>query len=251
MTALRNHNLLTSRELGVITYRSSASNPVDNGLNNTALIAVVPPGSMVAGDLVLLYAQTRNEVANITSVAISDTGGQTWDSSIVAFGGTMLAPYVKIFWCTFNGTWASNPSVAFGVPSGSQIDSVVMHVFIPPKATNKWRFEGDNQGNFTDPAAPYEITLPGRTPSKYSNVSIAGWHTNGISTWASLTGANWNVLGSAQYRNNAGTDQTLTFAYQIQTMKTFTNNVTKTATTGGSGNYDGTYKIVTFYSTKF
>ena len=60
-----------------------------------------------------------------------------------------------------------------------------------------------------------------------------------------MTGAGWVVLGSAQYRNPAGTDQSSTYAYQIRTTAGATGDVAKTQTANGN---DATRSaIVSFY----
>ena len=59
-----------------ITYFGSASTPADNGTNTTNPTAVTPPGSMQAGDLVLMIAQSRDSTATL---AISNAGGQSLD----------------------------------------------------------------------------------------------------------------------------------------------------------------------------
>jgi hypothetical protein len=103
-----------------ITYVGSASNPTPDSATATLLttpVAVTPP-TMQKGDLVVMIAQVRDTT---TTMAISATGGQTWTSETQR---NATAIRMRIFWCTFNGTWSANPSVAMGATN----NTVVMHV---------------------------------------------------------------------------------------------------------------------------
>ncbi len=42
------------------TYFGSATNPADAGTLATATVAITPPASMLAGDLVIIYASARS-----------------------------------------------------------------------------------------------------------------------------------------------------------------------------------------------
>ena len=118
-----------TRFLMSITYFGSASTPADNGTNTANPTAVTPPGSMLAGDLVLMIGESR---ASSATLAISSAGGQSWTS------GTQLNQTncrIMLFWCRFNGTWSANPSVSFG---NTNQHIVVMHVFRPSNANSVW-----------------------------------------------------------------------------------------------------------------
>jgi len=189
---------------------------------------------MKVGDLVFMFAVNREIQANITSILISNTGGQTWNV-LGTFGGTGIdPPTVKIFYCVFNGTWSANPSVAF--VTATPVNSVMMHVFRPSNPSNIW-YPGValTSGTWTDTSAPFVANITGITPVSNSNVSIAAWFAGAAVIWSALSGTGWNVLGSAQYRNLAGGDQSISFAYKVQYSPTATGDVSKNLDTSGNG----------------
>lgn len=190
---------------------------------------------MLPGDLVIMIGQRR--ASNIT-LTVSETGGQVWNELPILTGTNNVSP--RIFWCRFNGTWSANPSVAMTTAS---TNSVVMHVFRPPGRNYSWAIDVDQQT--TAHAAAASITRTGVTTIRPNTVTIAAWFTADDNSWGSLTGAGWVVLGSAQYRNPAGTDQSSTYAYQIRTTAGATGDVAKTQTANGN---DATRSaIVSFY----
>jgi hypothetical protein len=217
-----------------ITLFGSVAVPTDNGTNtsNPTAFANPPIASMVAGDLVFIYAYCRTASATI---AISNAGGQTWNSfsSQSSANATLSA---NVFWCIFNGTWSAAPSVSFGATTNN---SAVMLVFRPTSSQYSWAVDGAQAGTFVDRAAAASFTITGWTPQNNSNVSIAVWNTDDDNTWGTLTGANWIKTSlSAQYRNTSGNDTSSSFAYQIQTSAAATNNVSQTeATLGNDGGF--------------
>jgi hypothetical protein len=244
MSIFRNYSLLRTPNLGLITYVGSASNPADNGLTNTSPVAVTPP-SMKAGDLVYLMAQNREIQANITSIAMSQLGGQTW-TEVMTFGGTGVdPPTMKLFTCRFNGTWSANPSVAF--VTTTPVNSAVMHVFRPANPAYNWRVDGSTIGSWSDAVPPFQGLITGVTPTKNVNVTIASWHAGSAVTFTNLVGSGWTTLGANQYRNLAGSDQSMSFAYKIQNSATATGDVQKDVSAGGGG----VTSIITFYQNKF
>jgi hypothetical protein len=224
-----------------ITYIGEANTPADNGNSNTTPQAVTPPGSMQAGDLVLLFAHNRNAGTGYT---ISNTGGQVWNTLQPVISNATAAISSKLFWCKYNGTWAANPSVAFSASSGN---TVVMFVFRPTKPSLRWSIEEDRAtANFTAPTTPFTVSITGRNTRVPSSVTIAAWFSNDNNDWVSLAGAGWNVLGEAQYRNSNGTGNSSSYAYQIRSTVGATNNVSKNiGTTVGSD--PGSTFIITFY----
>lgn len=221
-----------------ITYFGSSSNPADDPAASLALatVAVTPPASMQQGDLVIMIGQRR--ASNIT-LTVSETGGQVWNALPILTGTNNVSP--RIFWCRFNGTWNADPSVAMTTAS---TNTVVMHVFRPPSRNYAWAIDVDQQT--TAHAAAATITRTGVTTIRPNTVTIAAWFTADDNSWGSLTGAGWVVLGSAQYRNTAGTDQSSTYAYQIRTTAGATGDVAKTQTLNGT---DATRSaIVSFYT---
>jgi len=222
------------------TLFGSASNPADNG--NTAgatVLAVTPPGSMITGDLVLMFAHNRDDAAATTSVTVSTTGGQTW-SQIPQFGGSG-AITVNVFYCKYNGTWAANPAVTFSTTSN--VHSVVMHVFRVSDPKNQWAYGGVTTVTSYSVAGSTPATITGLTTSFKSSVVIGAWYSNNVRTWTNLAGSGWAVAGSAQYRNLAGSDQTSAYAYAVVNPAGASGDVSKDPNT----TTNGTDAILYFY----
>lgn len=218
------------------TFFGQTSVPLDGAAttNATTTITLTPPASMLAGDLVVVYLQQRGTATFTVGV----TGGQTWTSVGRNIGTTNVA--FDSFWATFNGTWAANPRFDF---SAGTCTSAVMIVFRPNDSANVWATE---QIATTNAAAAATITVTGVTPANAPNVTVASWMTADDNTWGTLTGTNWTKTGlSAQYRNTSGTDQSSTYAYQLQNTAAATNNVAQTQLT--LGNDATAWRRITFY----
>ena len=182
-----------------ITYIASASYPADGSSNTTNPTVVTPPGGMLAGDLVLMIAQSRDSTATI---AISNTGGQTWTSETQV---NQTNCRIRLFWCRFNGTWSANPSVSFG---NTNQHIVVMHVFRPSNTSSVWQVDvAQVSSTYAAPASPFTVTIPGITTITDGALVFAAWASSDNNTWGSLT-AGWSTPGSAQYRNNSNLSQT-------------------------------------------
>lgn len=220
-----------------ITYYGSASNPVDNGTNTTNPTVITPPAGMRQGDLVLMIAQSRS---NTETLAISNTGGQSWISEAQQ---NQTNCRIRLFWCRFNGTWTANPSVSFS-SSLSYPRTVVMHVFRPSNTSSVWEVDvAKVSGNFAAPTFPYTVTIPGITTLTDGALVFATWASSDDNTWGSLT-SGWLTPGLSQYRNLSGLDQSQTHAYKIMSITGATGNVSKNqATLGGDA---GAYLIIAF-----
>ena len=189
---------------------------------------------MTTGDLVVVIAQYRGGAVTFT---VSGTGGQTW---------TVLTPVVttnqcaSLIWCRYNGTWSADPT--FRTAVGTNPLTCIMHVFRPSVTTKLWTV--DVAQSEVDFAAAATITITGQTPNVADTVSFAGWMTADDNTWGTLSGTNWAVSGTAQYRNTSGSDQSSSYAHIIQYTAAATGNVSKTQLT--LGNDEGTSVIITF-----
>jgi hypothetical protein len=219
-----------TRFLMSIAYFASASTPVDSATaTNTANpTAVTPPGSMLAGDLVLMIAQAR---ASSGTLAISNTGGQTWTSETQL---NYTNCQIRLFWCRFNGTWSGTPSTPSVSMGSTNSNTVVMHVFRPSNTSSVWQVDvAQVSGNFAAPSSPYTVTIPGITTITDGALVFATWASTDDNTWGSLT-AGWSTPGSAQYRNTSGSDQSQTHAYKVMAIAGASGNVSKNqATLGG------------------
>lgn len=222
------------------TFFGAVSVPVDGAAaaNATTTITLTPPASMVEGDLVVVYLQQRGTA----TFSVGNTGGQSWNNIGRAAVTANIA--LETFWTRYNGTWGANPSFNF---SAGTCTSAIMLVFRPDNPESLWFTE---QVATTNAAAAATITVTGVTPANPNNVTIASWMTADDNTWGTLTGANWTKgTLSAQYRNTSGTDQSATFAYQLQSTPAATNNVAQTQLT--LGNDATAWRRITFYEVDF
>jgi hypothetical protein len=217
-------------EAAAPTYFHSASNPADNGTGaDNSILAVTPPASMNAGDLVVLVGQLQD--ATTGNITVSETGGQTWSSVSEAAANDME---VAVFWAQYNGTWSANPSLNFASIAGTQPATAVMHVFRPASVgSGNWVVDTAFAGGAEASASPTVIT--GITPAKRDNVTLAGWAIPNASTWGTLSGTGWAAMETAQWRNTSGSDQSMTFAHQLQSAPAATNDVSQAPSTAAAG----------------
>ena len=206
-----------------IAYFNSASTPADGSSNTTNPTVVTPPAGMLAGDLVLMIGESRDSTATL---AISNTGGQTWTSETQV---NQTNCRIRLFWCRFNGTWSASPSVSFG---NTNQHIVVMHVFRPSNANSVWQVDVAQVSSiYAAPASPYTVTNPSITTITDGALVFAAWASTDDNTWGSLT-AGWTTPGLAQYRNNSNLSQT--HAYKVMATAGATVAVSKNqATLGG------------------
>lgn len=220
-----------------ITYINSASTPTDGGINTApTTTSVTPPGSMVAGDLVVVWVGQR---ATANTFAVSATGGQTWTSETQPAGTNNTKN--RVFWCRFNGTWSSDPS--FSISGGTVAFTVVMHVFRPTASANTWSV--DVAVAETTQATALTFTHGSVNTTAASTVAVVLFTSQDDNTWGTLTGTGWVVTGTAQYRNNS--NHSMSFAHRIQTSPGATNSVSKTQLTLGSDS--GASDIIAFAET--
>lgn len=220
-----------------ITYFGSASTPLDNGSEGAATpVAVTPPASMVAGQLVLMSINT----SSATTASMSVTGGQTWNALAEITGGGGIR--FRTFWAIFDGTWAANPSIATGGGAGD-LNTVVMHVFSPSTGHTTWAIDVAQTSSFAFPSGGV-YTIPSRTSTQNSALNYSVIAITGASTFSGLSGGSWTITGDPQYRNLFSADNTLVFTHYIQTSA----GATGTATITASAPTPGTQIGVTFYS---
>ncbi len=214
-----------TRFLMSIDYFESASTPDDNGRNDNDPTTVTPPGSMLAGDLVLMIAQAHSSSGTLT---LLNTGGQSWTSEPQH---NQTNCQLRLFWCRFNGTWSGNPSVTFG---STDTNTLVMHVFRPSNTSSVWQVDvAQVSSNF---AAARNVTIPGITAITDGALVFATWATADSNTWGNPT-AGWTTPGSNQYRNRAGSDQSQTHAYRVMATAGISGDVTKRQSASDAGAY--------------
>lgn len=221
------------------TFHGADANPADNGLSATSPVSVTPPASMVAGDLVVMYGQTRTTAATI---AISADGGQSWTSETA--GGT-TDQTTRIFWCRFNGTWGADPSLSFSATLNTQVGILV---FRPTSSSKLWAVDQAvvNTPYSTPTGPPYVITITGVTNAQPNNVSVAIYSSIEDNTWGSLTGTGWTAALSPIYRRcPSGSDQSFTPVYKLSASTGATGNTT--ANQSAVGPDPGSTVIISFY----
>lgn len=226
-----------------ITFYGAASNPADNGFQaEPATLAVTPPASMVAGDLVLFFGKGRSSSG---TCSIVQAGGQTWNQIEVA--GTNNVDFT-LFWCEFNGTWSANPSMSVS-HAGSVDGGVVMLVFNQSTGGSTWSVDQAIQSaGFAAPSSPFTVTRTGQTATANDALTLAIWLASDNITWGNLAGTGWATAGGAQYRNSAGSGTSMSFAYFVHTAPGASGNASKDQ---GGGNHPdpGLTAIITFAST--
>lgn len=183
-----------------------------------------------SGDLIFIYAYKRTASGAIT---MNDNGGQSWTSgtTTASANATLSANY---FWCKFNGTWSSDPSITMNATTNN---NAILLIFRPVTSTNSWAVDAAQTGTFVDRAAAASFTITGWTPNHGTNVNIAVWNTDDDNTWGTLTGTGWGKgTLSAQFRNTSGSDVSSSIAFQLQNSAAATNNTSQTeATLGNDG----------------
>jgi hypothetical protein len=204
------------------TFFGVSSTPADNGTQVGPTVAVTPPGSMVAGDLVVVYAHYR---ATGATLSISATGGQTWNTATTNNASTQT---FSIFWCRYNGTWGANPSVTLG--AGTNAMSVIMYVYRPVNSNSIWAV---NIAATNSSSSSTTNTITGITTIAPNTVTMAFWGNAAANTWGTLAGTGWSKTGlSAQYRNTSTSGQSHTAAYTINTTAGAIANVSQNQSAG-------------------
>lgn len=228
--------------ISVPKFLGYVCNPVDSGTaTNTAdPTAVTPISGLQVGDLIIMIGQQR---ATSATLAISQASGQSW-APLAAVNNTNTT--VRLFWCRFNGTWGSDPSIDF---SAATCNTVYFAAFRPSQSTMEWAVDQALvELDFTAGSSPFTKTITGQTTTKANTVTVAVWATPDDNTWNTLGASTpWTVpnAGVYQQRNTSGSDQSMCFAYKIQPIAGSTGNVSlNQATLGGDA---GTTLIVTFY----
>lgn len=201
--------LLMARITYSQSYFASASTPADNGTNATSVVEITPPGSMVAGDLVVLVGQSRAATSAIT-MALTN-GGQTWQDVGLNIAGTTHS--AKIYWCRYSGSWANNPQVEFASANST---TVSMHVFRPSAGANTWGLDqlGATTTYVAPTGPPYLHNISGQTTVSDDVVAIYVDFSTDDNTWAKSAGTA-TVVSSAQYRNLGGNDISHAVYYEV------------------------------------
>lgn len=231
------------------TFFGVATNPADNGTlaEPQTGVAITPPASMTTGDLCIAIAYMMAGAAYPT---MNSAGGQTWATGTTSDGMQFqgATAYHQIWWCTYNGTWASNPSWDFSSQTGTQATGVQMLVFRPDSTSKVWYVDTAPAWTaYTAPSTPFTVTITGLTPANTDTATLGRWYSDDDNTWGSLTGTGWSKTGlGAQYRNLGGSDCSQTYAYRLLGAPSAIANTSQNqATLGGDA---GCTMIATWYA---
>lgn len=221
-----------------VTFFGKAHNPAtdntDSGTRQTA--TVTPPASMTEGDLVYAVSDCRNGTA---ALSVGVTGGQTWTplTSVVSNGVS------RGFYCRFNGTWDADPR--FDQSAAANAFAVFMAVFRPTDTDYTWAVDvAEVAAGYSAPTGDKDVTITGIETLTDGAVVLAAWTSNVAHTWTLQT-VGWTNPGSlAQLRELAGSDVSISLAYQIKATAGTTGDVTNRQVTGAAA--AGTQRIIAF-----
>lgn len=227
-----------------IIFAGFISVPVDDvaATGTATQVTITPPVPMVANDLMWVTMQQRGTATHSVGV----TGGQSW-SSFTIISGTNIS--LRVFYCTYNGTWTASPRFDF---SAGTCTTVMGAVARPADSASTWGVDQtQTSGTFTAGTTPFTKTITGITNAQSKTISVALWATADDNEWGTLAGSGWSKQYYAanpttnQWRNTSGSDQSLAMAYKIMTSSGATGNVSQNqATLGGDA---GVTSIFSFY----
>lgn len=228
----RRHAMLQHDLYGEIVHIGISSSVSDGGASAAAVQTVVPVSGMVIGDLCVVTCTARND--DNAPITISNTGGQTWTTSFTYSEAGGDGQATRMFWCQFNGTWSANPTFTFTLGSATSPKTAVMNVFRSGSAVfDAWVFEANGAVN-ADSSSP--ITINSITTTHPATITLANWYVSNVSVYSAFTGATgWqNITPPSQYRNLAGLDSSVSFAYKYQKIPGAIGSVTKSASVGSA-----------------
>jgi hypothetical protein len=205
------------------------------GVNATATITHTPPAGLQAGDLVVVVCQSRS--AATWSVGVD--GGQTWTAE-TAFNN------VRIFWCTFNGTWSADPRFD---STSSVCTSSWMNCW-RGTGVREWAIDtAQDVDAYGAPGSPFTETRTGITTTHDHCVVLGGFFTLDDNFHQPVNPADdggWSLTGNvACLRNTSGSDMSMFLAYKAQETAGATGNlVTEQAVVTGDA---GDAMIISWY----
>lgn len=204
---------------------SITSTPSDAGTDTAGPTVVVTPlAHLDAGDLVVIFAHYKGAV----TLSMSDTGGQTWTALTAAAEGSNMTS--RIFYCLFNGTWSSSPSVTN--TAGTNALTVSMSAFRGVNQSTPLDVT-DTGASYSAPGGSFDVTITGITTLTNNALVVAFWTSEDDNTWTIQTGSWRNLGGIAQIRNGQGTDQSMSTAYLRMPAAGACGNVTNRQITNG------------------
>jgi len=219
-----------------IAYFGRTANPADEGSLGGPDVVLTPPASMLADDYVVVICRYSTTSGALTFSA-STTGGQTWEAD--AQRGNGANTLTQILRCRFNGTWDADPVFTISSGGASNINGVML-VFRGVDAATAIDV-AEASANFTAPGnpGPFDITIPEITTQTDGAMVIAFWATKDDNQWAIQTAVWANPSGETQWRNQTGTDSSISAGYLEVASAGGSGAVTnrQTALGGDNGNW--------------
>ncbi len=183
----------------------------DNGSSGSSTtIPIAPPAGMSSGQLAVVVAVYRTTSDKGQSVAVSATGGQTWQTQPVYFSASGKL-YVRVFWAQFNGTWSGNPSFALNT-GGTSADAYTLYGIVFNAAPNVLV---DVPFTALGLGVTSSFSHSGITPTVNGALVIGGFVQARSSVFSSWTSGWTNPNGETQWRNHRASSSTLGLAYEI------------------------------------
>lgn len=210
-----------------IAFRCVIATPADNGTlsDATGNITIDKDAGCLStaqsGDLIAIQVVQRDGNPTLT---VGTSGGQTWTAEALNSPGASVSG--QTFWARFNGTWTADPVFNSTANFGGAI-SAISRVFIPTNPLNTWAVDVAQSLGSATPTTPFDVTITGQTAVASSTVTTGCWFlTNSTATTWTLQTAGWaNPNSEAQWRNQQGTDISVSCAYKINTSAGATGNV--------------------------
>jgi hypothetical protein len=159
------------------------------------------------------------------TLGLAQTGGQTWTTGPNAQANSQTVT-VRLFWCRFNGTWTANPSVTTTGTGTLTVYSFAVDVAdgLYPEIDVPFTSASHNGGT---------VTVPSLTTTTAGALALAGWVSDNNNAW-SAPPPGWSLPGGqAQWRNTAGSDNSLALAYRIMGPAGATGTIARTQTENG------------------
>lgn len=200
---------------GTISLFGVAKDPTtDNTANVGPTAVIVPPGSMVAGQLVTVFVCYRGTTGTLS---VSNAGGQSWTNATQVDSGNFR---IQLFKCIFDGTWDANPS--FTITTGTNAILGYMMVWDGADETTPYDVDFTNGGTST--ASTFSV--PAVTTTTDGAVAVVMRISQDNNSYGTFT-TGWSSPAS-QHRVTSTTGLGFTWAYKTL------------ATAGSSGDYAST-----------
>jgi hypothetical protein len=181
--------------------------------------AIIPPAAQ-AGDLVVIVAAYRGTA----TLTLSETGGQEWTAEANAQASSQTT---RVFWTHFNGIWTANPAVTNTTGTGS----LTLYSFAVAMAPGTYPeidvpfVSGSHSGG--------TVTVPSFMINTAGAFVLAGWVSSDNNTW-SAPPAGWSTVGGqAQWRNSAGSDNSIALAYRSTGPAGMSGNIARNQSASG------------------